>query len=456
MQNINIAIDGPSGAGKSTISRILAQRLGYIYIDTGAMYRAVGLHVLNLGRDTKNAAEVIELLPEITVEIQSPDKSASNSDIQQVYLNGENVTEQIRTPEASIAAADVSAIPQVRAKLLSLQRGTAERNNVVMDGRDIGAEILPNAQVKIFLTADVEARAQRRFDELMQRGTVTTFDEVLADMQLRDKQDSTRETSPLRKAADAITVDTTELNFDESVEHLHQIITKRLVGRDALGTPQNKFDTPQTNKTCGAPGASRPTPPRPTAFFRFAKAILFTAFKILYRFKVYGKENIPRNEPFIACSNHNSYCDPVLLGMSLPNNFGAMAKEELFKMPILRFLIPKLGAFPVKRGRQDVAAIRTALQVLESGRYFIMFPEGARVERGKSVKGKNGAAMIASRAKVKILPIGIKGTYFPFRKMRVYIGKPLDLAQYGEKPDYNKITEELMNEINRLKGTNHK
>jgi len=424
--NINIAIDGPSGAGKSTISQKLAQRLGYIYIDTGAMYRAVGLYALNQGSDTKQADEVIPLLPAITVEI------TPTPDGQQVFLNGENVTDKIRTPEASIAASDVSAIPEVRAKLLSLQRETAAKNNVIMDGRDIGTQILPNAQVKIFLTADVTDRAQRRLEQLTLQGVNTTFDDVLKDMQYRDKQDSSREAAPLACAPDAFAVDTTGNTFEQSVEQIYFVITEKLENLQKIHNY------------------------KPHWFFKFAKGLLKGFFKLFFRYKVIGAENIPQDEVVIACANHNSLLDPPFLGVTLPDNIGVMAKEELFRIWGFGKLIRKLGAFPIRRGQHDIAAVRTALQVLKAGKSLIIFPEGGRFKSGTEVKGKNGAAMIAVRAKAKILPMGIIGTFKPFRKMWLNIGKPIDLSEfYGKKPEtaeYDKITASLLRTIGELKG----
>ena len=415
--NINIAKDGPSGAGKSTLARAVAKRLGYIYIDTGAMYRTIGFAVLNADKSTKTASDIISMLPEIDLKIQC------SANEQQIFLNGENVTEKIRTPEISTAASEVSIIPEVREKLLSLQRETAANNNVIMDGRDIGAEILPNAQVKVFLTTKVETRAKRRFDELVKRGMETTFDEVLADMKIRDEKDSTREISPLRKAKDAVEVDTTELDFEQSVEKILDVIEKK--------TAKIK--------------------PKVSVLVKLAKGFIMFVCKFLYFYSVTGRENIPKNESFIACSNHNSYMDPVMMGAVLPRNFAFMAKEELFKIWGLGWLIRKFNAFPVKRGRHDVGAIKAALQILKKDKYLIMFPEGGTMTNGKRVKGKTGAVMIAIRAKVKVLPVSIKGTYFPFKKMRIHISKPLDLSEYYDKSmkseDYQVITERLMNEI---------
>ena len=219
---INVAIDGPAGAGKSTLARSIAKELGYIYVDTGALYRAVGLKFSRNGADTNLKCDIEGILKKTDVDI------VFVGDEQRVFLDGEDVSGEIRTPEASMMASAASAVPVVRAFLLELQRRLARENNVVMDGRDIGTVILPNAQVKIFLTASPEARAQRRFLELEEKGIKTTFDEVLADMKQRDYNDSHREIAPLKPAEDSVLADTTELTLDESRALLLKIINDKI------------------------------------------------------------------------------------------------------------------------------------------------------------------------------------------------------------------------------------
>ncbi len=220
---MKIAIDGPSGAGKSTISKLLANKLGYVYIDTGAMYRAIGLFAITNGFNTKSDVDkIIEMLNHVEIKI------VCGKLRQEVFLNNENVTDKIRTPEVSIAASDVAVIPQVRLKLVEMQRNLAEGNDVIMDGRDIGTYVLPDAQIKIFLTASAESRAQRRYDELVKNGIETTFEEVLSDVNKRDKNDSEREFSPLSVAEDATVIDTTDNSLEESVDLIEKFITQEM------------------------------------------------------------------------------------------------------------------------------------------------------------------------------------------------------------------------------------
>lgn len=216
---MRVAIDGPAGAGKSTIARAAAKALGYVYIDTGAMYRAVALYAVRQGVDTKKDTEgIIRLLPEIEITIRHVDS------VQRIFLGGEDVSEAIRMPEISVAASDVAVIPEVRQKLVQLQRKLSETADVIMDGRDIGTYVLPDAEVKIFLTADVETRAERRYKELCEKGTETTLSEVLRDMQYRDANDAGRAFAPLRQAEDAVAVDTTALTPEASIAAVINVI----------------------------------------------------------------------------------------------------------------------------------------------------------------------------------------------------------------------------------------
>jgi len=217
--SINVAIDGPAGAGKSTISRRAAQALGFIYVDTGALYRTVGLNALRRGVDLEKTEAIAESVKGISVELKYENGE------QAVFLNGENVSAFIRTPEASMAA---SAVPAVREFLFGLQQDIAAKNDCVMDGRDIGTVVLPHAQVKIFLTASAEERARRRYKELIEKGEKVEYENVLAEMKQRDYNDSNRAIAPLRAAPDAITVDTTELSLDESIEKIKNVIKENL------------------------------------------------------------------------------------------------------------------------------------------------------------------------------------------------------------------------------------
>ncbi|MCI7712180.1 MAG: (d)CMP kinase [Clostridiales bacterium] len=222
MKNISIAIDGPSGAGKSTLARAIAAELGCLYVDTGAIYRTIGYYVLTHGIDPKDGAAVTKSLPDIQVEL-----TYGEDGLQHMLLNGQDVTKEIRLPEVSLCASAVSAHPEVRAFLLDMQRQLARTHSVIMDGRDIGTVVLPEADVKVYLTASAQARARRRCAELEQRGTPEPFEKVLGEIEERDWNDTHRDVAPLRQAEDAVLLDTTELSFQESKTALLHIIRKR-------------------------------------------------------------------------------------------------------------------------------------------------------------------------------------------------------------------------------------
>lgn len=219
---INIAIDGPAGAGKSTIAKTASKELGFIYVDTGALYRSVGLNALRKGANTKSKEDVVPTLDGLKISIRFVDGE------QRVFIGEEDVSSAIRQNEVSMAASDVSAIPEVRAFLFDLQKDIAKNNNCIMDGRDIGTVVLPDAKIKIYLTASAEARAERRFKELVEKGQSVDFETILKEIKERDYQDMNREIAPLKKAEDATVVDTTELTLSESIEFMLKTIREKM------------------------------------------------------------------------------------------------------------------------------------------------------------------------------------------------------------------------------------
>lgn len=217
----SVAIDGPSGAGKSTIAKAVAERFGFIYVDTGAIYRTVGLAVSRAGIDPQDTDAIVGLLPALDIALRHGEDG-----LQHMFLNGEDVSALIRTPEISMYASKVSALPPVRAFLMEMQRSMARRTSVIMDGRDIGTVVLPDAALKIFLTASAEARAERRYKELLEKGQSVSYDDVLRDMAERDKNDTTRAAAPLRAADDAVLLDTSALSLAESIDAVAALVEK--------------------------------------------------------------------------------------------------------------------------------------------------------------------------------------------------------------------------------------
>lgn len=381
----SIAIDGPSGAGKSTLARRLAEELEYIYIDTGALYRTVGLHAVRKTGGYDNPAAVIASLKSIDIKMKLDDGN------QVILLDGEPVGDNIRTPLISMAASAVSAIPAVRDFLMDFQRGVAAKNSVVMDGRDIGTVVLPDAKIKVFLTASPEIRAKRRYHELIEKGKKVTYEEVLSDLIKRDADDSGRAVAPLKPAPDSITADTTNLDLQQSFELLMRIVNRKLAEEKRLKKHAVKKAERELYSVTWQGSVQKKL--RKFAFW-------------LFRVKVTGIENIPKEGQVVICLNHLSYLDPVLAGFASPRPINYIAKSSLFTKPVLGFLIRKLGALPIDRDKPEVGVFRTIGNLLEKGRAIGIFPEGTRSKKTYQMQqGKAGVGMIVLRAGAPVVPV---------------------------------------------------
>lgn len=447
---INIALDGPSGAGKSTIAKSVASKLQYVYVDTGAMYRAVACYMVSSGADLDNTAEIIAKLSEIDVKLEYKDGA------QHVILNGEDVSDRIRTPEISMAASKTSAIPEVRTFLFDLQQTMARENNIIMDGRDIGTVVLPNADVKIFLTASAEERANRRFKELQEKGDPSTYEEVLRDIEQRDYNDTHRETAPLKKADDAVEVDTTKLDLQQSIDEICRVINEK------LGEKKNSEPTVKKERTrvlMDTRPISKKNKVNPLRVFVYGilRWIVIGLYHIYYDIKWEGIENVPKDGGNIFASNHRSYQDPVFIALHTRVPLSYMAKEELFQgNKAFRWLITFMGAFPVTRGKGDMEIIDVSIDKLESGRNLAIFPEGTRSKDGKVGKGKTGVALIAAVAQTKIIPVGItfEGKLKFRRRVVVRYGKPMIPAEIGaanaDSKSLRVLKNKVMEEITKL------
>lgn len=447
---INVALDGPSGAGKSSIAKSVAAKMKYVYVDTGALYRSIAYYVISKSVDTGNEEQIYSLLNEIDLKLVYKDGS------QHVMLNGEDISEKIRTPEISMGAAAVSAFSKVREFLFDLQQNIAKENDIIMDGRDIGTVILPNADVKIFLTATAQERANRRFKELSEKGDKSTYEEVLRDIEQRDYEDINREIAPLKKAEDAVEVDSTNMSFQEVVDEIYRIINEKTSKKKDKSSNIKKGNNKEfpaikpvkRGKELGKFGMF---------FYRILRVIVTFIFKCWYNLSFEGVENIPTDGSNIFASNHRSYTDPILIAMPTRVPFSYMAKEELFKQNIFfTWLIKFFGAFPVTRGKGDTTAIDTSLEKLEMGRNLVIFPEGTRSKDGRVGKGKTGVALIAAMAQVPVVPVGInfEGELKFRRKIVVRFGKviaPEDLAVKSTNPRELKVLKnKIMDSITEL------
>ena len=415
---IRIAIDGPGGAGKSSVAKKISQTLGIIYVDTGALYRNIGLFMLESGINPKDNDAVSSALCNVHLEMRFENGK------QVILLNGTDRGDAIRTPEVSMAASAVSAIPSVREFLLEMQRNTAKKNSVVMDGRDIGTVVLPNAEVKIFLTATPKARAKRRHAELLAKGSNVSFEQVYNEMVERDKNDSSRDIAPCVKAKDAILVDNSKLTENETVDKILSIAKKK-----------TKDTTP---------------------LYSFLKAIVSPIYRFLFNVRVKGKENIPTSGGVLLCANHIAAVDVISIGVVCPRQITCIAKKELFSVPLLGGLVKALGAVKIDRGGADVGAIKASVSAIESGKTVTIFPQGHRCPsvNPATTPIRHGAGLIAFHAKCDVIPICInikKAKYALFRKTEIIYGSPIkydDLGfQNGGRDEYEKATNMIFEQI---------
>ena len=417
---IRIAIDGPGGAGKSSVAKAVAKKLGIIYVDTGALYRTIALHILRLGIKPEDSESVVAELANITLEL----KFISGAQV--ILLNGEDVGDSIRTPEISMAASTVSAIKEVREYLLNTQRNIARYNSVIMDGRDIGTVILPYAEVKIFLTASAEARAERRYKELIARGQDVTYEKVYTEMVERDKNDSTRAIAPCVQAEDAILLDNSNISLEKTAKKIIKIVNKR----------------------------------KRTLYMKL-HPWLAPLIRFFQRIKRTGLENVDPNRTYVICSNHIAAKDVILIGAAFPKQIRFIAKKELFSVPIIGSLIRKLGAIKLDRKGADVAAIKTSINLAKAGNNVAIFPQGHRYpgENPESTPIKNGAGMIVYKSESDVLPVFIKtknNKYGFMRKIEIIFGNPIKNSDFGFNnggaEEYEFASRKIFSEILNLGG----
>lgn len=423
---IRIAIDGPGGAGKSSVAKKIAAELGIIYVDTGALYRTIGLYMLGKGISPSDTSSVVANLDKFTLELKFVDGK------QIILLDGNDVGDSIRTPEVSMAASTVSAIKEVREFLLNTQRDIASKNSVIMDGRDIGTVILPDAEVKIFLTASPEARAQRRFNELKAKGIDTTYEQVYSEMAERDKNDSTRDIAPCVPALDAVLLDNSALDLEGTAKAIIEIIARKKKALSKLKDPRS---------------------------YVIAHKLLAGLVRFIFRVRTKGKENIPADQGVLVCSNHIGIRDVILISATYPRMIRFIAKKELFKVPVLSSLIKAWGAVKVDRNGGDVAAMRTSVELLRNDNTMAIFPQGHRYPgvNPLSTPKKNGAALLAYHSGCDVLPVCInvkRNKYSIFRRVEIIYGEVIKNADLGlcngGSDEYRAATDLIFSRIGEL------
>lgn len=393
-----IAVDGPVGAGKSSVADQVAQRLGILHLDTGAMYGAFAWRALQdgiaLDDEAALCAQTEKIMPEVRYE----------NGTQRTLIGGKDVTGLIRTPEISMATSTISKVAGVRRAMVKRQQELARQQSMLLDGRDIGTVVLPDATIKIYLTASAEVRAQRRFDELQRKGDPSTYEQVLADVIRRDEQDTTREVDPLRPADDAQILDSSEMTQEQVVEDMLRRIQLKL-GRKPV------------------PAEER------TPLYVFARHLFGALFHTLFPVEYHHLERVQLDAPYILLGNHSHMMDPMLIGYPVYRyHIRFMSKIELMKNPILKWACEKLLVIPVDRHNMDMNAIRQSLKTLKEGHVLGIFPEGTRYKDGIMQDMETGVALLALRSKCRMLPAYIASKPRLLKKTHVYFGDPFSIS----------------------------
>lgn len=469
-----VAIDGPAGTGKGTITKIVAEKLGLVTIDTGATYRCITLAMIKKNVKLEEEEKIKEILEKSKIEFKNINGE------QHTFLNDEEVSKEIRSNEVNSMVSQVSALKFVRYKMVDLQRKLAEGKDVIMEGRDIGTYVFPNADVKIYLDAEPEERARRRQKQNEEAGIQSTYEEVLAGIIARDENDKNKEMGALKVAKDAIVVDGTHGTIEENVQKVIDIINKKKQKNNKIknvevdASVDQKKDKNDKIKNVGVDASVDPkktkqektieklkvTKKEPLSKIiqrEIVRSILWVLYKIVFRVKVIGKENVPKDEPFILCGNHVEFIKVPIIEIFTTGRKKVyfMAKIELLNNAFLRWFAYLFNVIPVKRGKQDMYAMKQSLQALNQGDALGIFPEGTTNGLAKKVKVKTGTAYMALRTGSKVLPVGIKTT--KTNRVIVNIGKTLNYNEQKEKnPDKEKLeetTKEIMDTIIMLTET---
>lgn len=418
-----VAIDGPSGTGKGTITKIISQKFGFSYLDTGATYRCVTLKLIKENIKLDEIDKIKEVLKNININFEG-DK---------VYLDKEDVTREIREEAVNNLVSQVSHIKEVRESMVELQRRMSEGKEVILDGRDIGTNVFPAAEVKIYLDASVEERAKRRYKQNKEKGIDIPFEEVKKNIEFRDNNDKSSSVAPLKQAEDAIYIDTTNLNINQVEKKVSKIIKKK---KKLIQKIENGYKMTKDTKWKRLQRA-------------FVKGFLGGLYRIVFRPKMIGLENLPKDEGFIICAKHINYLDAA--GLILCNKFKIrfIAKADLYRFGILSWLGHMFDIIPVKRDKSDINSIKMCLKALKNKEILGIFPEGTRKGLEKNMKVKNGAVFLAEKANVKIVPVGIQGSFKPFTKVTFNYGKPIDVKEMSKNDQdwLDKASKKVMDDI---------
>ena len=396
-----ITIDGPAGTGKSTVARILAEKLGFIYFDTGAMYRAATWFVLEKGLSITEEKKIVHLLKNFPFRIISDNKGNKR-----YFLEEKEITKKIRTQKITQAVSTIAAFPFVRKTLLPMQRKFAEKKDVVFEGRDMGTVVFPESEMKIFLDASLKIRATRRFKEMKKKfpslSKKMSLEEILQDIQKRDEIDSSRKVSPLFCPKEAIKIDTSTLSVKQVIKTL--LLLPKI--------KKKRKEKKERDKKCF---------PMPNIFhmgFYYGIIIFFSylLFKIFYRHKIYGKERIPKKGAIIV-ANHVSFFDPPAISVSFPYEVHFLARETLFTN-FFGKIISALNTYPIGGKSSDLSTFKKVKDLMKKNQKIILFPEGTRSYSGTIEKILPGVGFLAKLTKAMIVPVYIQGTYEVWNRKR--------------------------------------
>lgn len=476
MKTIRVAIDGPAGSGKSSLAKSLAKDFGLLYLDTGAMYRAFTLHALRAAVPAEEGEALTDLLAHFPLTLRNQEGEL------RCYLGEEDISQAIREPSISQAVSRYAALPSVRRHLLQLQQNFAQNQGVIMDGRDIGTRVLPEAELKVFLTASLEERARRRQLELQQSAQPQDFDSLKEALRQRDEADQQRAEAPLKQAEDARLLDTTELSFEEVKQELASWIQACLDGeREESGVGRSVTDPAETVTEATEKSAENPSPkvekltkrprsqeqvegkkkpypyrsgpnlddPKQRGLRSLVLFLLRILMALLFRIRYEGVENIPKQAgPLFLVANHTSAFDMMAIVRHTPFWVYWVGKDELVQYPLLRQLLSWWRMIPVDRVNLDMTAAKSILQRIKEGHVVGIFPEAARLPEGADLKKyppRNGVAQFAVRHQVPILPVCIEGRFKPFAKLTIHYGKPFVLPY--DKKDLRRLTDQASYEI---------
>ncbi|WP_411826558.1 (d)CMP kinase [Luteolibacter sp. AS25] len=427
-----IAIDGPAASGKSTLAKTLSKRLGLVMVNSGAMYRAVTWKILLEKIDPKDTKKVVSALEKMNIECGSKDSLST------IRIDGEDPEGNLRSKEVNENVSVVSAIPEVRSKLVHLQRNYLKHTHVVMEGRDIGSVVFPDTPFKIYIDADPSVRSERRSDD----GEVDS-------VEARDKADSSRKTAPLKVADGAEFLDTSSLSVDGVADAAVEILRKQGFPIFSQVPAQLLEEDPNS---------------KPMRWIYWLGWMSFgAAYRTLFGLDVVGKENLIRTGPVLVASNHQSFLDPPLIGNLYKTEMVFFARKTLFK-GAAKWVYPQWNAIPVDQERPDMSSMKTVIRKLKEGWRVLVFPEGARTLDGEIGPAASGVGLIAAKAGVPIQPVRIYGAddalprgsgKIRFARITVKVGKPIiltpeELKTYSGKVGYQALTDRIMDAIKAL------